>query len=57
LARLERGEDIVIARAGVPVARLVPIGPLVAQATLEDATLVTVDSAIVGLPLLRVLSW
>lgn len=25
LARLERGEDIVIARAGVPVARLVPI--------------------------------
>jgi PIN domain nuclease of toxin-antitoxin system len=30
---------------------------LVAQATLEDATLVTVDSALVGLPLLRVLTW
>ena len=27
LARLERGEEIVIARAGVPVARLVPVGP------------------------------
>lgn len=27
LARLERGEEIVIARAGVPVARLVALGP------------------------------
>lgn len=30
---------------------------LVAQATLEDATLVTVDAAIVRLPLPRVLTW
>lgn len=30
---------------------------LVAQATLEDATLVTVDSAIIGLPALKVLTW
>jgi PIN domain nuclease of toxin-antitoxin system len=30
---------------------------LVAQAMLEDATLVTVDSAIAGLPSLRVLTW
>lgn len=26
LARVERGEEVVIARAGLPVARLVPIG-------------------------------
>lgn len=30
---------------------------LVAQATLEDATLVTVDSALTSLPFPRVLSW
>lgn len=30
---------------------------LVAQATLEDATLVTVDAAIVGLPVPRILTW
>lgn len=30
---------------------------LVAQATLEDATFVTVDSAIVGLPVPRILTW
>jgi prevent-host-death family protein len=28
LARVERGEDVIIARAGAPVARLVPIGAL-----------------------------
>ena len=27
LARVESGEDVVIARAGVPVARLVPVEP------------------------------
>lgn len=30
---------------------------LVAQATVEDATLVTVDSALTGLPFPRMLSW
>jgi PIN domain nuclease of toxin-antitoxin system len=30
---------------------------LVAQATIEDAILVTVDSALTGLPFLRLLSW
>lgn len=30
---------------------------LVAQATIEDATLVTVDAAMVGLPVPRVLTW
>ncbi len=30
---------------------------LVAQATVEDATLVTVDAAIVGLPVPRILTW
>jgi PIN domain nuclease of toxin-antitoxin system len=30
---------------------------LVAQATIEDATLVTVDSALVDLPVPRILSW
>jgi len=30
---------------------------LVAQATIEDATLVTVDAAIVGLPVPRMLTW
>lgn len=28
LGRVERGEEIVIARSGTPVARLVPAGPL-----------------------------
>lgn len=28
LARAERGENIVIARSGVPVVRLVPMGPV-----------------------------
>ena len=28
LVRVEHGEDVVIARAGAPVARLVPAGPL-----------------------------
>jgi len=28
LARVERGEEVIIARAGSPVARLVPIGAL-----------------------------
>ncbi len=28
LARAERGEEIVIARAGAPIVRLVPVGPL-----------------------------
>ena len=27
LARVERGEEVIIARSGAPVARLVPIGP------------------------------
>lgn len=27
LARVERGEDVVIARDGVPIVRLLPIGP------------------------------
>lgn len=27
LARVEQGEEILIARAGTPVARLVPVGP------------------------------
>jgi prevent-host-death family protein len=27
LAKVERGEDVVIARDGTPVARLVPVGP------------------------------
>lgn len=26
LARVERGEDVIIARAGSPIARLVPVG-------------------------------
>ena len=26
LARVERGEDVIIARAGLPIARLVPVG-------------------------------
>ena len=30
---------------------------LVAQATIEDATLVTVDAALVGLPVPRILTW
>lgn len=30
---------------------------LVAQASVEDATLVTVDAAIVGLPMPRILTW
>ena len=30
---------------------------LVAQATIEDATLVTADAAIVGLPVPRILTW
>jgi hypothetical protein len=30
---------------------------LVAQATLEDATFVTVDKTIASLPVLRVLTW
>lgn len=30
---------------------------LVAQATLEDAVFVTVDATIVGLPVLRILTW
>ena len=32
LARVEAGEDVVISRAGTPVARLVPIGSVVRHA-------------------------
>lgn len=28
LARVERGEEVIIARAGLPIARLVPIGAI-----------------------------
>jgi prevent-host-death family protein len=31
LARVARGEEIVIARAGKPIARLVPVGPAAGQ--------------------------
>jgi prevent-host-death family protein len=34
LARVARGEEILIARAGKPIARLVPAGPAVGQRVL-----------------------
>lgn len=34
LAKAERGEEIVIARAGKPVARLIPLGPVAGAPTL-----------------------
>ena len=55
IERVERGEEIVISRAGTPVAKVVPLrspvrrtgrGSLAGRALLEDLTLLTRDPMI-----------
>jgi len=56
LARVERGEEIVIARAGVPVARLVAIGGAPARAFGGEQFLVP-DDFDAALPENEVTAW